>query len=89
MFAHILRAKDLPQEANLMDRVLQGGSAEPDPFAIVEVLSSHGEDIAITKAAVRGSCVIPEICHYQRLGRTTYSAPKTPNTYIHAPQPPR
>ena len=53
MFAHVLRAKDLPQEANLMDRVLQGGSADPDPFAIVEVLSSHGSDMAITKAAVR------------------------------------
>ncbi len=59
LFAHVLRAKDLPKEANLMDRVLQGGSADPDPFAVVEVLSSHGSDIAITKAAVRvffGGC---------------------------------
>lgn len=53
LFAHVLRAKDLPQESNMIDRVLQGGSADPDPFAIVEVLSSHGQDIAVTKAAVR------------------------------------
>lgn len=57
LFAHVLRAKDLPKEANVMDRVLQGGSGEPDPYAMVEVLSSHGSDIAITKAAVRGFLV--------------------------------
>lgn len=49
----MLRAKDLPQEANIMDRVLQGGSADPDPFAVVEVLASRGSDVAMTKAAVR------------------------------------
>lgn len=36
---------------------MQGGSADPDPFAVVEVLSSHGSDVAVTKAAVRG--VVP------------------------------
>lgn len=41
---------------------MQGGSADPDPFAVVEVLSSHGSDVAVTKAAVRGA--VEGLCVY-------------------------
>lgn len=36
LFAHIKRAKDLPAETNLVDRVMQG-SNDPDPIATIEV----------------------------------------------------
>jgi len=36
LFAHIKRAKDLPKETNLVDRVMQG-SSDPDPVATIEV----------------------------------------------------
>jgi len=34
LFAHIKRAKDLPKETNLVDRVMQG-SSDPDPVATI------------------------------------------------------
>lgn len=37
LFAHIKRAKDLPAETNLVDRVMQKGSSDPDPIATIEV----------------------------------------------------
>ena len=36
LFAHIKRAKDLPKETNVVDRVMQG-SFDPDPVATIEV----------------------------------------------------
>lgn len=50
LFVHLMRAKDLPQESNFIDRIFQG--SQPDPYAIVDVTSTHGLDRAITKAAV-------------------------------------
>lgn len=45
-----MRAKDLPQESNFIDRLFQG--SQPDPYAILDVTSTKGLDRAISKSAV-------------------------------------
>jgi hypothetical protein len=58
VLVHLLRARDLPGETNLVERLLTGGQS--DPYVVTEVKETRGADLAITKTKVRVDASLQE-----------------------------